>query len=152
MVTKRTPSVLLCLLLLSLAQCGLPQPEPADQVALDKEFNAKFGIPGSVPLKPIRPRGVLEIAADKIFGDPADRPVVQKPPPPVPPLRIEPVARKPRGLVAEWQPSAWEWNGYEFVWKLGAWVQPPPGYHWESGQWTKNELGDWIWITGGWVA
>lgn len=141
-------SFALCLPLLA---CGLPKPRPADEVLLDREFTARFGLPGQVPIEPIKPRGVLEIGAAKIFGDPTEAPRVEKPPPEVPPARIEPIPPKPRRGQFAWQPSAWEWNGYAFVWKLGAWVQPPPGSTWENGRWTKNEIGDWIWITGGWV-
>jgi hypothetical protein len=146
---RRIPlCVLICL---ALAACGLPKPRPAADVELDREFTAKFGIPGSVPLQPIKPRGVLEIGASRIFGDPVDPTTIIKPPPPVPPIRVEPIPRAPRVGQYSWQPSAWEWNGYAFVWKLGAWVQPPPGAQWTNGQWTKNDLGEWIWLTGGWV-
>lgn len=139
------------LLALLLSACGLPKPRPADEVLLDREFNAKFGVPGMVPIEPIKPRTALEVGAARLFGDPAEAPPVVKAPPEVPPIRVEPVPRKPRYGQYAWQPSAWEWNGHAFVWKLGAWVQPPPGAQWENGRWTTNEIGDYIWITGGWV-
>jgi hypothetical protein len=142
------PIVLLCL---ALAACGLPPPRSAEDIETDKEFTAKFGLPGMVPLEPEHPRGALERAANKIFGDPAEKPKPVILPPAVPPAKIEPVARKPRFLVAQWQPSTWEWDGHQFVWTLGAWVQPPPGMVWQNGDWVKNELGDWVWRTGGWV-
>ena len=66
-------------------------------------------------------------------------------------MKVEPVPRAPRGGVYAWQPSAWEWNGSAFVWTLGAWVQPPAGARWTNGRWTTNDIGDYVWITGGWV-
>jgi hypothetical protein len=139
-------------LCLALANCGLPPQESPQKAAEDAEFNAKFGIPGSVPLQPIRPRGVLEIVVDKVFGDPSEKPQLIKAPPKIPEPKLEPIPRAPRGGAYVWQPSAWEWNGYAFVWVLGRWVQPPPELHWESGHWTLNDVQVWIWITGGWVA
>lgn len=142
---------LCCALCLSLLACGLPKPRPPAEVLLDKQFNAAFGVPGAPPVQPIRPRGVLEIGFSKVFGDRLDAPQPVRPPPEVPPVKVEPIPRAPRTGVYAWQPSAWEWNGSGFVWRLGAWVQPPPGARWTNGRWTTNELGDFIWITGGWV-
>ena len=145
----RSVTLLLCA---TLAACGLPKPRPADEVLLDKQFNATFGIPGTQPLAQVKPRGVLEIAASRVFGDPAKAPLRVKAPPEVPPIRVEPITRRPRRGEYSWQPSAWEWNGYAFVWQVGAWVQPPRGAQWTNGHWTTNEIGDFIWVTGGWVA
>jgi len=139
-------------LCVALTQCGLPPKPTTMEAAENAEFNARFGIPGSMPLEPQRPKGVLEVAVDKVFGDPTEKPRLIKAPPPVPAPRIEPVPRAPRGGGYAWQPSAWEWNGYEFVWVVGFWTLPPANMHWASGHWMLNDEQTWIWITGGWVG
>lgn len=137
---------------LVLAGCGLPKLPAPEQVELDREFNAKFGVPGMVPLEAPEKRGVLGLALTKVFGDPQLRPRRVRLPPAVPDLRVEPIPRAPRGIATTWQPSEWDWNGLTFVWVVGRWVQPPAGWHWEGGHWTQDELGDSTWLTGGWVA
>ncbi len=136
---------------MGLVACGLPQPRPADDVQLDAQFNAAFGVPGSVPLDPPVKYGVVGRALTGVFGDPALRPKMVRPPPAVPNPRIEPIPRAPRYGIYAWQPSAWEWNGMQFVWVLGRWVQPHPNLTWQGGHWTTDIMGAYVWITGGWV-
>jgi len=151
-MTARIACIALMTTGLALTACGLPKPLPPEQLALDREFTAKFGVPGSVPLEPLEKRGVLGVALTRIFGDPQTRPKPVRLPPAMPELRVEPVPRAPRGIVTTWQPSEWDWNGRIFVWVVGRWTQPPAGWHWEGGHWTQNEVGDYAWLTGGWVA
>jgi hypothetical protein len=75
---------------------------------------------------------------------------VQAPkPPPVEPVRDEPVEVQPT-KTAVWAPGSWQWNGRAYVWVAGAWRIPPDAQHtWQRPTWNVN-AGKAIYVPGGW--
>jgi hypothetical protein len=113
------------LVLLGLAGCGPPRPEPAM---------------------------VITQPAAMVVAQPAAL-VVQVPPPPEQAERMPP--RPAGASTAVWQPGRWLWTGaapQPWQWQQGQYVQAPAGQStWMPGRWTQAPGGGWTWIEGHWA-
>lgn len=81
----------------------------------------------------------------------AERPVVVRTPPPVPPPITEVIPGRP-GPAHVWVPGHWAWRGPArgYVWVAGHWAIPErPEYVWVPGHWQERR-GEYVWIEGHW--